>query len=542
MASTMPEDVICFSCGRVISGASGMKARGRREFRGSSTRGAKRKETPKMAAAQASGPRSRRAGAAQAGIRQARKSSMKNLFLVGIVSFIFLFTPAQDQLLDMISDLDEVLDKFKSGREYPLEASYTYSRTYTIAEDNGTCTEWIEEDEQDICATWSDPGGDLLFKRQMSIPFDRTSKSVMTEHFSAESDSGPFTSGTLQDIISVKVNSEGQDIVIPLDGTARSRESAMILPSGNLVYWPAVNSGVNSCPHTRCIIWEGTVSDGGSYTLVAEVEVEGKSWSWWQDPSVHSDIEGKSWGINVDNSGTFSDIQSRAGGTYWNDFGKNSQWYYSSHRNEYLINGDDPLIQLTALDIYATLPGELSDNAYAFARASFDFLVEKITYDPNADINPISGSECIETGLGDCDEVSNAWMSLMRVKEIPTWYEFGILLNPHNQKWEGHAWANVMLPLSEGWCADKGITIDSCYILGEVDVVNNKWLLHTPTAVTDWIEVADPTGDLIDSAYRGWSFTISNGGRALYGSVIDTVGSPVYIGGTYIVTVDPESF
>ena len=56
MSSTMPEDVICFSCGRVISGASGAKARGRREFRGSSTRGAKGKETAKMAAAQASGP------------------------------------------------------------------------------------------------------------------------------------------------------------------------------------------------------------------------------------------------------------------------------------------------------------------------------------------------------------------------------------------------------------------------------------------------------------------------------------------------------
>ena len=530
MASTMPEDVICFSCGRVISGASGMKARGRREFRGSSTRGAKRKETPKMAAAQASGPRSRRGGAAQAGIRQARKSSMKNLFLVGIVSFVFLFTPAQMQLVEMISDLEaEVMNQFKSGREYPLEASYTYSRTYTIAEDNDP-------------ASGGTPGGDISFKRQMAIPFDRTSKSVMTEHFSAESDSGPFTSGTLQDIISVKINSEGQDIVIPLDGTARSRDSAVTLPSGNLVYWPAINSGEDSCPHTRCIIWEGTVSDGGSYTLVAEVEVEGKSWSWWQDPSVYSDIAGKNWGINVDNSGTFLDIQSRAGGTYWTDFGKNSQWYYSTHRNEYLINGNDPLIQLTALDISASLPGELSDNAYAFARAAFDFLVEKITYNPNADINPISGSECIETSTGDCDEVSNAWMSLMRVKEIPTWYEFGILLNPYNEKWEGHAWANVMLPLSEGWCADKGITVDSCYILGEVDVVNNKWLLHTPTAVTDWIEVADPTGDLIDSAYRGWAFSISSGGRAMYSSAIDTVGSPDYSGGKYIVAVDPESF
>ena len=161
----------------------------------------------------------------------------------------------------------------------------------------------------------------------------RTSKSIMTEHFAAESDSGPFNTEKLQDIISVKVLTEGEAIVIPLDGTARSRASAVPLPSGNLVYWPMVNSGEDSCPHTRCIIWEGTVSDGDSSTLEVQVEVEGKSWSWWQDSSVNSDISGKSWGINVDNSGTFSDIQNRAGGTYWNDFGKNSQWYYSSFRN-----------------------------------------------------------------------------------------------------------------------------------------------------------------------------------------------------------------
>ena len=169
----MPEDVICFSCGRVISGSSGTKARGRREFRGSSTRRGKKKETAKMAAAQASGPRPRRGGVAQAGIRHARKSSMKNLFLVGVVSFVFLFTPAQDQFVEMVSDLEaEMMNQFKPGRQYPLEASYTYSRTYTIAEDNDPSTGGL-------------PGGQIVFKRQMSIPFDRTSKSIMTEHFVA---------------------------------------------------------------------------------------------------------------------------------------------------------------------------------------------------------------------------------------------------------------------------------------------------------------------------------------------------------------------
>ena len=44
------------------------------------------------------------------------------------------------------------------------------------------------------------------------------------------------------------------------------------------------------------------------------------------------------------------------------------------------------------------------------------------------------------------------------------------------------------------------VSRNSCFV-GSVDVVNNKWLLHTLLRLL-WIEEADPTGNLVNSYYR----------------------------------------
>jgi len=43
-----------------------------------------------------------------------------------------------------------------------------------------------------------------------------------------------------------------------------------------------------------------------------------------------------------------------------------------------------------------------------------------------------------------------------------------------------------------------------------VDVVNNKWLLHTPNAYIAWIEEPDSTGSLLNSYYSPGKYS-SNG-------------------------------
>ena len=56
--------------------------------------------------------------------------------------------------------------------------------------------------------------------------------------------------------------------------------------------------------------------------------------------------------------------------------------------------------------------------------------------------------------------------------------------------------------MSDSWCNERNIELDTCYVEGSVDVVNNKWLLHTPTAFIDWIEEADPSSSLVKSYYK----------------------------------------
>ena len=102
----------------------------------------------------------------------------------------------------------------------------------------------------------------------------------------------------------------------------------------------------------------------------------------------------------------------------------------------------------------------MKNNAYAYARATFDWLNDNIPYDTNAPGTARGGEQCLDMGLGDCDEQSNAFMSIMRVKGIPTWYVFGALADPEFTEWEGHAWAYIMLPMSEEWCEDNDVILE----------------------------------------------------------------------------------
>ena len=112
-----------------------------------------------------------------------------------------------------------------------------------------------------------------------------------------------------------------------------------------------------------------------------------------------------------------------------------------------------------------------------------------------------SGEQCLDAGMGDCDEQSNAFMSIMRIKGIPTWYVFGALADSQFESWQGHAWAYILLPMSDEWCEENGVVLETRFVEGSVDVVNHKWLVHTPTAYIDWIEKSPWTN--VDGYYSG---------------------------------------
>ena len=72
----------------------------------------------------------------------------------------------------------------------------------------------------------------------------------------------------------------------------------------------------------------------------------------------------------------------------------------------------------------------------------------------------------------------------------------------------------------------------SCYIIGVVDVVNNKWLLYTPTVYSNFLQKATHSADDVDSVYT----------RIYYGPTMksfdhsySTVGTPSVTDGTFMV-------
>ncbi|RZD44936.1 MAG: hypothetical protein CXT69_04185 [Methanobacteriota archaeon] len=537
----LPNDKICYSCGRMTSSQS-------------PSRGAKRggapPPTPRLHAATSPFSRStsvvpatsgvtrgRSAGAAAGrGVRQGarggssksgeirrtglRKGKIRNLIFVGAIAFAFLFTPAQEQLFEAWSNLeDEIMNQLKPGREYPVEASYSVSRTVTY-ENDGT--------------------GNVEVVQRIPVPELRTSKGISASQF--HGDGGPFDASLLQDVTAFRLETEGQVITVPTDGTPRAIEDAISLPSGAIIYWPAANSGDDSCGYSQCVRWEFTIPPGETRVISAEADVVGKSWTWWDHDNSPSDVDGQSWAINAESSGTFADSKVRAFGQYWSQFGQHETTIWSDYHQKYLIDATHENVLQAATDISASLPEDKHDNAYAFARAAYDYLIDTLEYDKNAPLYARSGPDCLAAGKGDCDEQSNAWMSILRVKEIPTWYEFGALLDTASNSWEGHGWANVMLPFNDAWCSANGVNLNDCYIEGSVDVVNNKWLLHTPTAYSEWIEVFDPADEFVSEYYASGSIVNLAGGHVNRDVTIETTSGPVYGGGTYVVKINPEEF
>jgi hypothetical protein len=91
--------------------------------------------------------------------------------------------------------------------------------------------------------------------------------------------------------------------------------------------------------------------------------------------------------------------------------------------------------------------------------------------------------------------------------------------------------------MSDDWCEDNNIELNTCFVEASVDVTNNKWLLHTSSALIDWIEKPDPTGTYINAFYRPLLFSdIDNDDVDIVRDrTFDTVGAINYGGGKFPV-------
>lgn len=481
-----------------------MDSRVKGEFMRSPTRKAQRGVAPRHAMAKG---QTKRRG-------RKKRSRINQLGLVAFIAFIFFTPEARQFVLAKWAEVEEYINEAMAPwQTYPLEAEYTVVRTVELW-NNGSNPGWLQE--------------------SIPIPSDVMSKNSQVALAYTDGTEVPLSQ--IQDIINIELRIDGETVTIPLVTNSgfpyKSRENAVITQDNSEVWWPGQGSGSDYCYIQYCVKVKMDIPADSYETLDFAVTLKSSSHSWWHSTRVDGKLDGKSEGVSVQRSGTFSEIAERGGGTRSIQF-TDAMWYdrggVSSGGLTYTWAIDSrqataPTVYQTAASISASLPSDLKDNAYAYARATFDWLNDNIPYDDYAPGIARGGEQCLEMVRGDCDEQSNAFMSIMRVKGIPTWYVFGALADPQFEEWEGHAWAYIMLPMSEEWCEDNDVIMNDCYVEGAVDVVNRKWLVHTPTAYIDWIEPHSPGGQITDGYYSGGSKSGIDRERSFYTESFDVSG------------------
>ncbi len=113
---------------------------------------------------------------------------------------------------------------------------------------------------------------------------------------------------------------------------------------------------------------------------------------------------------------------------------------------------------------------------------------------------------------GDCDDQSILFISLCRAAGIPAMLEIGALYDPTFVHWEGHGWANVIIPYSDIYAEEKGDAI----ITPMVDIVNNIFLFRDPNRFSEWVDdgvrgYINQDGEWeysnIEKRYLAWEYT-----------------------------------
>ena len=182
-AQTLPGDSICYSCGRVISGASGMDARVKGDFMRSPTRRAKQGVAPQHATSKGIAKRKGRR----------KRSRINQLGLVAFLAFIFFTPEARQYVLAKWAEIEEyIMEGLAHHQTYPVEAEYTVVRSVDL---------------------WNNDSGDGWLKESIPIPMDVMSKDSQVALGYTDGTEAPISQ--IQKILDVELRIDGESITIP---------------------------------------------------------------------------------------------------------------------------------------------------------------------------------------------------------------------------------------------------------------------------------------------------------------------------------------
>ena len=423
-------------------------------------------------------------------ILKGRKNRFRSLIMLGLVAFIMLSPQAREMTMGKISEVKEfIMNPTLGYLVYDIEADYTLNRIVTLEKMDADTSEYFIE--------------------TLPISPDIYALENSNGMYSYTDGSQDMPNQKIQDVTGIELRIDGQSINIPLgNADVKLVEESVVTSGGHEIWWPGTSgSGDNYCIGGPCVKVKVNLPPSQKLSFEYLVTINSKSFTWWSNSDdVDPRIPGFTSGMVEEHSGTFDDLQNRGGGERVNDFTA-TQWYNKERGDpqNYAIDATGATVIAAVSAIDSNLP-EDNQNAFKFAKAAFDYIRENIVYytDPGSGSVALSGPACLAAGQGDCDEQTNAFLSLLRAKGIPGWYVFGILSSKSYTKWEAHAWGYIQLPMSSDWCDENNIDLDTCYVEASVDVTNNKWMLHTASALIDWIEQPDPNrdGTYINAYYK----------------------------------------
>lgn len=244
---------------------------------------------------------------------------------------------------------------------------------------------------------------------------------------------------------------------------------------------------------------------------------------------IHYNItsKGESWQNLYNLSGNVSAIPS-----YLKDQYDHPEFFNSSNRTYEVIN---PLF-------FENLTINLTSNQSSVAgklRAIYNYIVQNYRYDISYNIGniPLTAQQVYNNKIGDCEELSYLFESMSRSIGIPSWTQYGLLLQDINGQYSlaEHAWVQAYIPLSNN--TGTYVNVDMTVEVGGQDL-GRGFMVKFPNSIVEWTDNGNTT-DMV--SYHTELVFPSTGLNITLGPEVDTFHS-FKQSGQIVLTIDKNIF
>ncbi len=210
---------------------------------------------------------------------------------------------------------------------------------------------------------------------------------------------------------------------------------------------------------------------------------------------------GQSWHYLENSTANLEDIPEYLKAQY-----DHPEWFNYSGKSYEVINPSEfKSLTLNITQNNSSVVGKL--------RAIYDYIVQHFRYNITYNIGnvPLTSQQVYQQGIGDCEELSYLFESMSRSIGIPSWTQYGLLVQSVNGQVTiaEHAWVQTYIPTSN--TSGKLVNIDITVEVGGQDL-GRGFLVKFPFSITEWTDNGNST-DMVDYhdllTYPSYGLTIN---------------------------------